>query len=78
MQKQWKGNHLAAEDFYYFIDRGLEARTWGPVERHLTECVEFLEILALIVRLAAPPTPEEEDPLRNQLREVPRKKFWSG
>ena len=51
-------NHLTPEDFYHFIDGGLDGL--GRVESHLAECPECLETLAMIVRGRDPLTSQEE------------------
>jgi len=54
MPNQPENDHLSPENFFHFIDGGLEGCTWGLVERHLIDCEECLGTLALIVRAGAP------------------------
>ena len=51
-------NHLTTEDFYHFIDGGLEEHTGRRLEGHPANCPECLETLAMVVR--RPWTAEEE------------------
>ncbi len=39
------GNHLTLDDFFDFIERGLEGSIWGSMERHLLGCPNCVEAL---------------------------------
>jgi hypothetical protein len=49
-------NHLTPEDFYHFIERGLEGCSSGRVERHLTDCYECLRVLEELQKWPDRPT----------------------
>ena len=66
-------NHLTPEDFYHFIDGGLEGCSSGRIESHLTDCPECLETLAMIVRFQRPWTAEEESVLSKLPHRTPDK-----
>ncbi len=48
-------DHLTAEDFFAFIDRGGGS---GPVGRHAVRCPECLYVLDFLLLSEAPPTPK--------------------
>ncbi len=62
-------NHLTPDDFYHFIDGGLEGL--GRVESHLADCPECSETLAMIVRGQRPWTAEEEAALSKLPQRTP-------
>ena len=62
-------NHLIPEDFYHFIDGGLDEHTAQRLESHLADCPEFLETLAMVVR--GPWTDEEEGALSKLPQRTP-------
>jgi hypothetical protein len=51
--------HLKQVDFTQFIERGLEGCTWGPLERHLTQCSECLQMLGKLLQAVAPQMAEQ-------------------
>ena len=53
-------NHLTPEDFFHFIERGLEGNTSGTLERHLTICPECLETLDMCLLAEVQPDLAEE------------------
>jgi tetratricopeptide (TPR) repeat protein len=60
MSNTTTSGHLAADDFYDFIQERLPRRRRAEVTTHLENCADCAETLAMIVRAERPASPEEE------------------